>query len=201
MGKKTRKMSQSSLRAAEQEEWKRQEQARLAAVANHQAKAKADAAKAAATTEAITHACILGIRGKYAESFVDQAVEVATADATTVAIAQAHMQGLKGKHAARFVEQAVRKKTKGHVLKKSARPPLQRAILPTRAKRSLCSRRQITASHSLQLQFAQLQQTPLVDFNFASEPVSSTQLVDNELADITFDTAPHDIPRDVWELF
>ena len=195
MGKKTRKMSQSSLRAAEQEEWKRQEQARLAAVANHQAKAKADAAKAAATTEAITHACMLGIRGKYAESFVDQAVEVATADATTAAIAQAHMQGLKGKHAARFVEQAVRKKTKGHVLKKSARPPLQRATLPARP------RRQITASHSLQLQFAQLQQTPLVDFNFASEPVSSTQLVDNELADITFDTAPHDIPRDVWELF
>lgn len=48
---------------------------------------------------------------------------------------------------------------------------------------------------------ADSQQTPLVDFNFASEPVSSTQLVDNELADITFDTAPHDIPRDVWELF
>ena len=61
--------------------------------------------------------------------------------------------------------------------------------------------KEITASHELQLQIADSQQTPLVDFNFASEPVSSTQLVDNELADITFDTAPHDIPRDVWELF
>ena len=61
--------------------------------------------------------------------------------------------------------------------------------------------KEITASHELQLQIADSQQTPLVDFNLASEPVSSTQLVDNELADITFDTAPHDIPRDVWELF